>query len=210
MLSTTMKVLSPKVLAAGAALYTLAFLPAVAAASEAGGDAHATQSVIADAKQGKIAGGVAVVIFLIVFAVLATKVWPTITKGLSDRENKIRDEIEAAEMARQQAKDALEQYQQALSQARAEAQKEIDKARAQAQAIAADLKAKNEADIAAMRERAMKELETARRAAVAEVYAQGTQLATMMAGKILRREVNAGDQSALLDESLRAMNASRN
>ncbi len=31
-----------------------------------------------------------------------------------------------------------------------------------------------------------------------------------MAGKILRREVNAGDQSALLDESLRAMNASRN
>lgn len=209
MLSTTMKarILSPKVLAAGASIYALAFLPAVAAAAEGG---HDTQSVIADVKQGKIAGGVAVVIFLIVFAVLATKVWPSITKGLSDRENKIRDEIEAAEMARQQAKDALEQYQQALAQARAEAQKEIDKARAQAQAIAADLKAKNEADIAAMRERAMKELETARRAAVAEVYAQGTQLATMMAGKILRREVNAGDQSALLDESLRAMNASRN
>jgi F-type H+-transporting ATPase subunit b len=205
MLSTTSS-LKARLWAAGAAIYTLAFLPAVASAADAGDQ----QGVIADLKQGKIAGGVAVVIFLIVFTILATKVWPTITKGLSDRENKIRDEIEAAEMARSQAKDALEQYQQALAQARAEAQKEIDKARAQAQAIAADLKAKNEADINAMRERAMKDLEAARRAAVAEVYAQGTQLATMMAGKILRREVTAGDQSALLEESLRAMNASRN
>jgi F-type H+-transporting ATPase subunit b len=65
----------------------------------------------------------ALVVFAVVFAVLATKVWPTITKGLDERANKITGEIEAAENARKQAKDALEQYQQSLKQARAEARR---------------------------------------------------------------------------------------
>lgn len=191
----------------------MAVMPSVAmAADDAHGGGHASdqQGLIAELRQGKIAGAVAIVIFLIVFGILATKVWPVITKGLQDRENKIKDEIEAAEMARQQAKDALEQYQQSLASARAEAQKEIDKARAQAQAIAAELKQKADAELNAMREKAMRDIESAKRAAVNEVYAQSANLATTMARKILRREVNTGDSQRLLDESLAEMGASRN
>lgn len=197
-------------ISAAAALFALAAFPMLALAADAAHGGSDQQSLIAELRQGKIAGGVAIVVFLVAFSILALKVWPTITKGLQDREDKIRNEIEAAEMARAQAKDALEQYQQSLAQARAEAQKEIDKARAQAQAIAAELKTKADAELNAMREKAMRDIDNAKRAAVSEVYAQGSALAATMAGKILKREVNAGDTQRLLEESVRQLEGARN
>lgn len=185
-------------LAAGAMASVM--MPLVAMAQEH--EAADKQGAIASVKQGVYTAGTALVVFMIVFVVLATKVWPVITKGLDERAKKIRDEIESAEMARQQAKEALEQYQASLSQARVEAQKEIDKARAQATAIAAELKAKADVELAQAREKAMRDIENAKRAAVAEIYADSANLASIMAGKILRREVSVGDRQRLVEESL--------
>lgn len=190
----------------------LAFLahaacPALALAAE---EAHEKVEAIANVKQGVYTAVTALVVFAIVFAVLAVKVWPTITKALDERANKIKSEIEAAESARKQAKDALDQYQASLSQARAEAQKEIDKARAQAQVIASELRAKADVELAALREKALKDIEAARRAAVADLYSESANLATAMAGKILQREVSSGDRQKLLDESLAQLQNSRN
>lgn len=178
-------------------------------AADAHGE-HEKVGAILTAKQGLWTGITALVVFAIAAAVLGLFVWPKISAGLDERAKKIKDEIEAAEMARAQAKDALEQYQQSLSQARAEAQKEIDKARAQAQAISAELKTKADAELNAMREKAMRDIDNAKRAAVSEVYAQGSALAASMAGKILKREVNAGDTQRLLDESVRQLEGARN
>ncbi len=160
-------------------------------------------------KEGLASAVTALVVFAIVFAVLAVKVWPTISKALDERANKIKDEIEAAEMARSQAKDALEQYQQSLSQARAEAQKEIDKARAQAQQIAAELKAKADVELGAMREKALKDIDAAKRAAVAEVYTQAAELSTSLAGKVLKRNISASDNQGLIEESIRQLQTAR-
>lgn len=190
-----------------AVLLALAAMPVVALANEEGGD---TQGAIATAKQGVFTAVTALVVFGIVFAVLATKVWPAITKGLDDRAEKIRSEIEAAEQARKQAKDALEEYQKSLAQARAEAAKMIESTKAQQSQLAAELKAKSEIELNAMRERAMKEIDQAKRAAVSELYADATNLATMVAGKILKREINAQDQQRLVEESLGQLQSMRN
>jgi F-type H+-transporting ATPase subunit b len=202
--------------AAVAVAGTFALLPLVALA--AGGEGHGDgehagigqQGLIAEARQGKIAGAVAIVVFLTAFAILAIKVWPTIVKGLQDRENKIKDEIDAAELARSQAKDALEQYQQSLAKAREQAQGEIDKARQQAQQISAELKAKADVELGAMREKAMKDIDNAKKAAVSEVYEQSTQLATIMASKILQRNVQVQDGDRIFQESLRQLQAMKN
>src|SRR5688572_12859314 len=69
--------------------------------------------------EGLITGITAIVVFLTVLAVLSVKVWPMMVKALDERAEKIRSEIEGAEQARQQAKDALEQYQRSLAEARA-------------------------------------------------------------------------------------------
>lgn len=173
--------------------------------------AHAEPAgVIPNMKQGIISGVATLVVFSLVFAILATKVWPLILGGLKDRENKIRDEIQSAESARQQAKDALEQYQKSLSDARAEASKMLESTRAQQAQLAADLRAKADVELSQMRERAMKDIATAKRAAVSEIYEHAGQIAATMAGKILRRNVNSDDTQRLVEESLQQLQASRN
>lgn len=178
--------------------------------SHDGEHAHEAQGLIASVSQGVVTSVTTLVVFGLVFGVLATVVWPKILKGLKDRENKIREEIESAEMSRQQAKDALEQYQKSLADARAEATKMLDTTRAQQAQLAADLKAKADVELSAMRERALKDIETAKRAAVSELYSQSSQLAAIMAGKILRRSVTAEDSQRLLDESIQQLQSGRN
>jgi F-type H+-transporting ATPase subunit b len=183
---------------------------AVQEGAEHGAEAHESIGAIATEKQGVATAITAIVVFAIVFAVIAVKIWPAIAKGLDERASKIKQEIEAAELARKQAKDALEQYQKSLDQARAEAQKMLEATRAQQAQLAADLKAKADQELSLMRERAMKDIESAKRAAVAEIYKQGTELATLMASQILRRQVTAADQQQLLEESLNQLQSMKN
>ena len=185
----------------------LALVPSLALASEEGEN---KAGVLPTFEQGVVPMIVAFLVFAVVYAVLATKVWPTITKGLDERARKITEEIEAAENARKQAKDALEQYQQSLNQARAEAQKMIEQARTAQVALAAELKAKADVELGQMRERAMRDIEAAKRAAITEMYTQQSNLATAVASKILRRELNPGDQAALVQESLRELTSAHN
>jgi len=190
-------------------LSAAAFLVLPAITAFAADDPHAhlpvNTNALGDAKAGFYTAVTALVVFCIVFAVLATKVWPAISKALDERAGKIREEIEAAEMARAQAKDALEQYQQSLAQARAEAQKMIETTRAQQATLAAELRAKADAELNAMRERAMRDIETAKRAAVAEIYNMGTALAVSVASKVLRRNVTSDDTQRLVEESLQQL-----
>jgi F-type H+-transporting ATPase subunit b len=182
--------------------------PALALAADGAHPANAQP--ISDAKAGVFTAVTALVVFCLVFAVLATKVWPVISKALDERAGKIREEIEAAEMARQQAKDALEQYQQSLSQARAEAQKMIESTKAQQAALAAELRAKSEVELNQLRERAMRDIETAKRAAVTEIYNQYTTTAAAMASKILKRSITAQDTDRLVEESLQQLQSAKN
>lgn len=182
-------------------------VPALIAFAADPGAAAEKVEAVPTLKQGLYSAVTTLVVFAIVFAILATKVWPVITKALDERANKIRDEIESAESARKQAKAALDDYQKSLADARAEAQQMLDKTRAQQNALAAELKAKADAELAAMRERAMKDIENAKRAAVNELYNHSANLAADMAGKILRRQVTAGDQQRLIEESLEQLGA---
>jgi len=120
-------------------------------------------------EQGTASAVTALVVFAVVFAVLAVKVWPVIGRGLDERADKIKGEIAAAEAARQQAKDALAQYEKSLADARAEAQAMLEKTKQQQTALADELKAKSEAELSAMKDRARKDIEAAKRAAISEM-----------------------------------------
>lgn len=161
--------------------------------------------VIPTPAQGIIPGIVSLVVFGIVFAVLAVKVWPMISKALDERANKIKDEIDAAEEARATAKAALEEYQANLAQARTEAQKMIADAKAQQQVQFAELKVKADAELGAMKAKAVGEIEAAKKAAIAEVYTQAGTLATNIAGRILQHEVSSADQGRFVSEALASL-----
>lgn len=169
------------------------------------GDGHDKVGAIPSIAQGLATGITAIVVFGIVAFILNSQVWPKITTALDERSEKIQGEIEAAEQARAQAKQALEQYEASLAEARAEAQKMIDDTKAQQATLAADLRAKSEAELADLKDRARRDIESAKRAAISEVYAQASILASTVAGKILEREVSSDDQQRLVEEALREL-----
>ena len=144
----------------------------------------------------------AIIVFIILFAVLKKFAWGPILKGLQERENKIKGDLERAEEAAQQAANTLKEYQASLAQAHAEAQKVIDRGRNDAERIGAEIKQQTQAEITQMRQRAEQEIRVAKEQALADIYAQTAVLATAVAGKILRREVNAQDQQRLVEESI--------
>jgi F-type H+-transporting ATPase subunit b len=144
----------------------------------------------------------AIVVFLVAFIVLATVVWPKITKGLDERNEKILSEIRAAEAAQVKAKAAQAEFEKRLEEARAEADRTVRAARAEAERQAEELRARAAKELEDMKNRATQELEGAKRAALSEIHAMAAGLATAVAGKILKREIQAGDQKRLVEESL--------
>jgi len=151
--------------------------------------------------------GTALVVWIIAFGILAWKVWPVITKGLDERNEKILGEIKAAEDARAQAKQALADYEKSLADAREEANRTIAEARAEAQRVADEMKAANERELAERMARAKSDIEAAKKAAVADIHGQASELAAAVAGRILQREINAEDQARLVEESIRELDA---
>jgi F-type H+-transporting ATPase subunit b len=144
-----------------------------------------------------------IVVALVTVGVLSVFVWPTIAKGLDERNQKILGEIKAAEDARASAKAAQEEFERKLVQAQQDADAMIKEARAQAQKAADDLRARSEAELADLKKRANAEMDAARRQAVAELEAHAAELAVSVAGKILGRAIDANDQKALVEQSIK-------
>ena len=146
--------------------------------------------------------GTTVVVFVL-FLLLAMKfVWPHILKGLDQRDQKLRDDLEAADEARKQAKAALAEYEQELSSARNEAGAMIAKARTDAKAAAEELRANNTRELTEMKKTATNEIEAAKQAAIVELHAEASTLAVAIASRVLGREISANDQQSLVDETL--------
>lgn len=190
-------------LAGGASL--MLALPA-----SAGPEGGENGELLAPMTQGLSAFIATVIVFAGVYFVLSKKAWPLIVKGLAEREAKIKAEIESAELARQQAKEALADYERSLAEARAEAKRMLDETKAQQQSLAAELRTKADAELAMMKERARRDIDIAKKAAIAEIYAEAGDLAAAMASKILRREVSQSDYDRLMQESLSELRATRN
>jgi len=170
-----------------------------------GHGAKAKSTVIEPKEAGLIPAATAIILFIIVFGISATMIWPKIVSGLDERNEKIVGEIAAAEAARKQAKEALDEYEKNLASARAESQKMLEETRAQQGALAAQLKATADTELSAMREKAVADIDAAKKQALNELYNESVNLATVMAGKILAREVTVDDQQKLMDESLAEM-----
>lgn len=168
-------------------------------ADAADGDGHGGQSVQTFDIIGYAAG---IVVFLAAFGILAKFAWPSIIKGLDEREQKILGEINAAEEARARADAALKEYESSLAEARAEANKMIEQTKAEQSRLAAELRAESEQQASHLMGEARRNIEAMKKAAVAELYQEAARAAGLMAQRILEREVNADDQKRLVDEAV--------
>ena len=143
-----------------------------------------------------------ILIFLGVLAILSKFVWPAILGGLQAREQKIHDDLEAAENANKEAKTLLAEYQSKLDEAATQVQSMLASARKDAEASGQRIvdAAKEEAD--RQRERAVSEIETAKKVALSELAGQTSDMAIQVAKQVVGRELKADDHADLIRQAL--------
>jgi F-type H+-transporting ATPase subunit b len=142
------------------------------------------------------------IIFIVLLAILYPTAWRNVLAGLKKREERIRNDIAEAEAARGKAETLLKQYNEQLAAAEARSREMIAAATSQGENLATQIRMKAQQEAEEVKERATRDIEAARDAAVREVHNQAAVLSTMIAEKILRRNINAADQADLVRESL--------
>ncbi|MGZ4714213.1 MAG: F0F1 ATP synthase subunit B [Acidimicrobiia bacterium] len=151
----------------------------------------------------------AAIAFVLVFSLLAWKAWPAIKKGLQDREDKIRGDLEHAESVRQQAEQERKDYQAQLADARNEAGRIIEEARQSADQVRKDLIARAETDAAAIRAKAAEDAKAATERALADVQAQVGDISIELAERIVQHNLDRTTQIQLIENYINEVGGTR-
>jgi F-type H+-transporting ATPase subunit b len=146
-------------------------------------------------------------LFLVVFFIIYKAAWKNVLAGLNARESRIRKAIADADDARAKGEAALVEYNKQLTSAQAQVRELLSTATLEAEKIAAGIKMHAQQEAEEIKERAMKEIESGKQQALNEIYEQTASLATSVAEKILRRNLNADDQRDLVQRSLEELQA---
>lgn len=152
-----------------------------------------------------------VLIFIVLLIVLYPTAWKGVLAGLEAREKRIRNDIAEAEKARASAEATLREYSAQLAAAEEKVRGLISQATAEGERIAAGIRTHAQQESEEIKERANRDIEAAKNQAITQVYEQTADLATRIAEKILRRNLNADDQKDLVKSSLdQLQNLSKN
>jgi F-type H+-transporting ATPase subunit b len=138
--------------------------------------------------------------FLIVFVILARYAFPRLNKGLKDRQEKIRGDLERAEEARQEAESSLQRYQQQLQEARAEAGTIMEESRRTAEQMRRDLLARAEDESRQIVARAQEEIRAERDRAMQDLRRTLAEASVDLASRVVGESLDRERQIRLVDE----------
>lgn len=174
-------------------------------AAEAAGEVKAKNPIVPEGKEIFWA----VIAFAVVFGLLAKFAWPAIKKGLQDREDKIRGDLEHAESVRTEADKELADYQRQLADSRNEGGRIIEEARQSAEQVRKDLIARAEADAAAIRAKAQDDVKAASERAMADVQAKVSDLSIELAERIVQHSLDKATQIQLIENYINEVGGTR-
>lgn len=183
----------------------LIFLCASPVLAEEASKAGEATSPLYDTSQGIVTGVVTIVIFALLVAILGRYAWAPILRGLKAREEKIRKDIAEAEAARAKAQATLDEYNRQLATAEQKVREMLAQATRDGENLATQIRARAQQEAEDTKERAIKDIDAARDHALSEIYQQTAELATRVAEKIIRRNLNADDQRDLVNQSLQEL-----
>jgi F-type H+-transporting ATPase subunit b len=127
-------------------------------------------------------------------------IWPPLIKAIEERQQKIAEGLAAADNAQKNLAQADAKVAEELKAARAKANEIIEQAHQRANALIDAAKANAIAEGARQKALAEAEIEAAANRAKEDLRKQVSALAVSGAEKLLKREINANDQKALIDE----------
>lgn len=138
---------------------------------------------------------VGIVLFLLIWWVVAKKVVPIFEQTYADRTEQIAGGIEKAEAAQAEAAAALEEYRVQLASAREDASRIREEAKAQAATLAAEMKQAAQEESARLLEHARVQIDAERAHAVQELRGEIGGLATQLAGRIVGESLDDDERA---------------
>jgi F-type H+-transporting ATPase subunit b len=149
-----------------------------------------------------------VVSFAILLFVLYKFAFPGILSVLEEREKKIKDSLDQAERHRSEAERRLNEYEAKLAAASKEAEGILAVSKERAQRLMEENEQRLTAEAERIKGDAAREIDHERRKAIQEIRAQTTDLALMVAEKVVERSLTDADHRRLADEALEALSKS--
>ena len=151
-----------------------------------------------------------IIVFVIVLVILRMTAWKPILTALQKREQFITGSLAEARHDRDEAKRMMAEHARKMEQAQGEASAIIEEGRRDAEVLRRKLHEETNKEVQEMLARAQRDIKTAQEAAIAEIYGRTLDLATTVAGKIVRKQLTPTDHRALLDESIAELGKAHN
>jgi F-type H+-transporting ATPase subunit b len=137
--------------------------------------------------------------FLILFFILSKLLYGPISKALDERSNRIKESLEAADRARQDAASSAERVEQEIAEARVQGQQLIAEAREAAGRLRESEELRVRADLEVLRERATQDVQRERDGAIEEIRAEFANLAVNAAERVIGRSLDANAHREIIE-----------
>jgi F-type H+-transporting ATPase subunit b len=128
--------------------------------------------------------------------------------AFEEREKKIKDSLDQAEQHRSEAERRLKEYEAKLNAAGKEAEAILAAAKERAQRLFDENEQRLTAEAERIKGDATRQIDQERRKALQDIRAQTTELALMVAEKVVQRSLSEADQRRFADEALEALSKS--
>ena len=138
------------------------------------------------------------------------KVPALLTKGLDDRAEAIRKELDEARRLREEAQQLLADYQKKAREAESEAKAMIDQARIEAEALAQESRRALTESLERRTKQAEDKIARAEAQALGEVRAAAVDLAIAAAERILKSKVAGATGASLIEQGIRDLKGKLN
>jgi F-type H+-transporting ATPase subunit b len=143
-----------------------------------------------------------IICFLITVFVLKRYAFGPIQSVIDERRKRIRQSIEEADRAREEARRLLEEHRALVGRARTDAEEILAEARKIADSQRERVREEVEADRQRRLEETQRQIDQATQSALGEIRREVANLSLLAAEKITRKSLTDADQQRLVDEAL--------
>lgn len=140
--------------------------------------------------------------FLVLLVLLRMFLWKPITKALADRQERIRESLEAADRARNEAQASERAIQEQIDTARQEGQQIISNSQQIANRVQEEGRQQARTEAEAMLVRARSEIQLERDNAIAELRKEFADITVQAAEKVIGQSLDRSSHQRLIDEVL--------
>ena len=144
----------------------------------------------------------ALIAFLVILAVMAKLVWPSVLEMMEKRQQKIQDDLDAAERSKIEAAEEAKSYEAKILEAHHEADAIVAKAKKEAEEVRSAVLAKAQREAADIIAKARGAVDSERHKAMIELSSSVVDLSVEIASKIIGNDLSVEEQRKLAEKYL--------